>query len=374
MTIPFNVPPVTGNEAKYILEAIASKKLSGDGSFNKKCSQWFTQNYKCLAANLTPSCTASLEMSFVIIDLKPGDEVIMPSFTFTSTANAVALFGGVPVFVDIDPETLNLDVSLLEEAITPRTKAIVPVHYAGIPCDMDKVKEIAKKNNLYIIEDSAQGMFAKYKGKDLGTLGDLSAISFHETKNIVCGEGGAILVNNPDLLEKTEIVRDKGSNRQKFLRGEVDKYTWQDKGSSYLLSELSAAYLLAQLESGIEITKTRLAHWKIYNDMFLEFEEKGILTRPVLPEFSEHNAHIFYTVFSSKELQQKAHSKLSSEGIKASMHYVPLHASPAGKKYGRIGSTMKFTDAVPEKLLRFPLYRDLPMDAVERSYKVLKSL
>ncbi|MDD4976887.1 MAG: dTDP-4-amino-4,6-dideoxygalactose transaminase [Bacteriovorax sp.] len=372
--IPFNIPPVTGNESKYIMEAIANKKLSGDGAFNKKCSQWFMKNVKCLSANLTPSCTASLEMAFIIIDLKPGDEVIMPSFTFTSTANAVALFGGIPVFIDIDPETLNMDVNLIEEAITPKTKAIVPVHYAGMTCDMDKVLEIAKKNNLFVIEDAAQGMFAKYKGRHLGTLGDISAISFHETKNIVCGEGGAILINNPALMERADIVRDKGSNRQQFLRGEVDKYTWQDKGSSYLLSELAAAFLLAQLEVGEKITKTRLAHWNKYNEMFKEFEDSGMLKRQSIPEYNEHNAHIFYAVFATKELQQKVHQKLLADNIKATMHYVPLHSSPAGKKFGRIGSSMNNSDILPERLLRFPMYKDLPENVFEKCYNILKTI
>jgi dTDP-4-amino-4,6-dideoxygalactose transaminase len=372
--IPFNVPPVTGNEIKYIHEAINNKKLSGDGTFNKKCTKWFTDHMKTLSANLTPSCTASLEMAFVIIDLKPGDEVIMPSFTFTSTANAVALFGGIPVFVDIDPQTLNMDTNLIEAAITSKTKAIAPVHYAGVTCDMDAVRDIAKKHKLYVIEDDAQGMFSKYKDRDLGTLGDIAAISFHETKNIVCGEGGAILVNNPALLERTEIIRDKGSNRQQFLRGEIDKYTWQDKGSSYLLSELAAAYLYAQLEEGEAITKDRLKHWNEYNEMFAELEGSGLLTRSKIPSYNKHNAHIFYTVFATKELQQKAHSKLAEAGIKASMHYVPLHSAPAGLKLGRIGSDMKNTESIPERLLRFPLYRDLPKTAVEESFKILKSL
>ena len=372
--IPFNIPPITGKEQKYILEAIASKKLSGDGAFNKKCVEWFKNNIGCITGNLTPSCTASLEMAFVVLDLKPGDEVIMPSFTFTSTANAVSLFGGVPVFVDIDSATLNIDLTKVENAITSKTKAIVPVHYAGISCDMDQLQAISQKHGLHVVEDAAQGMFAKYKGRALGSLGDLSAISFHETKNIVCGEGGAFLVNNPKLVQKSEIVRDKGSNRQQFLRGEVDKYTWQDKGSSYLLSEISAAFLMAQLEEGKTITETRLHHWNNYFKRFYEFEKMGVLKLPTVPTYSEQNGHIFYTVFESEKLQQSVHQKLLAQEIKATTHYVPLHSSPAGKKLGRVSGSMKNSDDLPNRLLRFPMFMDLPENSADRCYDIIKSL
>ncbi len=359
MKIPFNQPPKSTNEEKYIVQAIANKKLSGEGAFNKKCADWFNTQLPTLMTVITPSCTSALEMAMVLADIGPGDEVILPSFTFTSTANVVALYGATPVFVDVDPRTLNIDPMAIEKAITPQTKVIMPVHYAGVGCEMDRIMDLASKHNIWVVEDAAQGIFASYKGKALGTWGHMAAFSFHETKNIVCGEGGALTINDPRLVARAEIVRDKGTNRQQFLNGQVDKYTWQDKGSSYLLSELAAAFLFAQLEDGIAITNKRRAIWKQYYDGLADLEAAGHLQRMIVPSECEANAHIFYFHLNSPEVRAELWKYLKEEGIQSTTHYVPLHSAPAGVKYGRTAGSLKVTDDLANRLLRLPMWADL---------------
>ncbi|XGC82389.1 dTDP-4-amino-4,6-dideoxygalactose transaminase [Bdellovibrio bacteriovorus] len=359
MKIPFNIPPKSQNEEKYIIQAIANKKLSGEGSFNKKCSEWINKNLPTLMTVITPSCTSALEMAMVLADIGPGDEVILPSFTFTSTANVVALYGAVPVFVDVDPRTMNIDPTCIEKAINPRTKVIMPVHYAGVGCEMDKIMDLANKHGIWVVEDAAQGMFASYKGKALGAWGHMAAFSYHETKNIVCGEGGALTINDPRLVKRAEIVRDKGTNRQEFLNGQVDKYTWQDKGSSYLLSELSAAFLLSQLEEGEIITNKRLAIWNQYHQGLADLEKAGHLQRMVVPEGAKANAHIYYILLNSANERAQLWSFLKEGGIQSTTHYVPLHSAPAGVKYGRVEGLMKVTDDHANRLLRLPMFADL---------------
>lgn len=375
MKIPFNRPCMVGKELDYIKEAVNNNKLSGDGYFNKKCSSYLQKYFRVSEFGggnvyITPSCTSASEMASLIIDLKNGDEVIMPSFTFTSTANAVAVYGGVPVFIDSREDTLNIDETLIEQAVTEKTKAIVPVHYAGVGCAMDKIIDIAEKYNLYVIEDNAQGLFASYKNKPLGSWGDLSAVSFHETKNIICGEGGALSVNKKYLLERAEIIREKGTNRTKFFRGEVDKYSWIEKGSSYLLSELGAGYLYGQLEKGEEITNNRLESWNYYYNSLRGLEEEGKLRLPVVPKECKHNGHIFYIILSSLKERESLGIYLKNNGIMAVSHYVPLHSSVAGKKYGRTGSKMDVTDKYSGRLLRLPMYYGLEVD--EKDYIVNK--
>lgn len=362
--IPYNVPAVVGNEVHYVNEAMKSRKLSGDGSFNKKCSEWLRSYYQVPYATLTPSCTAALEMAYLLIDLKPGDEVIMPSFTFTSTATAVTLFGAKPVFVDVD-STLNLDLSKVEEAITSKTKAICPVHYAGTSCDIKKLRDIIGSRDIYIVEDAAQALGASYRDQKLGGTGDIAALSFHETKNVVCGEGGALIVKNPALIDRAEILKDKGTNRQRFLRGQVDKYTWQDKGSSYLLGELPAAYLLAQFEKLTEITDARLKVWNRYFQNLRELADIGTISLPKIPEYSQHNAHIFYLLTESEDIRFKLSQYLKDMNILAIPHYVPLHSAPAGIKFGRVSGTMEHTDSLANRLLRLPLFYDLNLDSVD---------
>ncbi|WP_415061364.1 dTDP-4-amino-4,6-dideoxygalactose transaminase [Bdellovibrio sp.] len=364
MKIPFNIPPKSSNEEKYISQAIANKKLSGEGSFNKKCVEWFNKSLPTLMTVITPSCTSALEMAMVLAEIGPGDEVILPSFTFTSTANVVALYGAIPVFVDIDPRTLNIDPQAIAKAVTPRTKVIMPVHYAGIGCEMDKIMEIAQKHNIWVVEDAAQGIFASYKGKALGTWGHMAAFSFHETKNIVCGEGGALTINDPRLVARAEIVRDKGTNRQQFLNGQVDKYTWQDKGSSYLLSELAAAFLLSQLEEGEQITAKRQAAWKKYYDGLADLEAAGHLKRMHVPAEAKGNAHIFYIVLNSVTEKASLWSYLKEAGIQSTTHYVPLHSAPAGIKYGRVSGSMSVTDDLANRMLRLPMFADLSSEDV----------
>lgn len=359
MKIPFNIPPKSSNEEKYISQAIANKKLSGEGSFNKKCVDWFNKNIPTLMTVITPSCTSALEMAMVLADVKPGDEVILPSFTFTSTANVVALYGATPVFVDVDPLTMNISPAEIEKALTPRTRVIMPVHYAGVGCEMDKIMALANKNNIWVVEDAAQGIFASYKGKSLGSWGHMAAFSFHETKNIVCGEGGALTINDPRLLARAEIVRDKGTNRQQFLNGQVDKYTWQDKGSSYLLSELAAAFLLSQLEEGEQITARRMAIWNQYHAGLADLEKEGRLQRMTIPADCKANAHIYYMLLNSAEVRSALWTHLKEAGIQATTHYVPLHSAPAGVKYGRISGSLKVTDDQADRLLRLPMYADL---------------
>ncbi|HWU44809.1 MAG TPA: dTDP-4-amino-4,6-dideoxygalactose transaminase [Bdellovibrio sp.] len=365
MKIPFNIPPHSHNEEKYISQAIAHKKLSGDGVFNKKCAEWLKTHLHCPMAVITPSCTSALEMAMVLANIGPGDEVILPSFTFTSTANVVALYGSIPVFVDIDPRTMNIDVNALEKAITPKTKVVMPVHYAGVGCEMDKIMALSEKYNFIVVADAAQAIFASYKGKPLGAWGHMSAYSFHETKNIVCGEGGALIINDPRFVERAEIVRDKGTNRQQFLNGQVDKYTWQDKGSSYLQSELAAAFLLSQLEEGEQITARRLQHWNQYHQGFAKLEKAGQLTRMQIPADCQANAHIYYILLNTVEERAALWSYLKEHGIQSTTHYVPLHSAPAGLRFGRVAGSMKVTDDLANRMLRMPMFADLTPEDIQ---------
>jgi dTDP-4-amino-4,6-dideoxygalactose transaminase len=362
MHIPFNKPFATGNELAYIQEAIEKAHLSGDGRFTKQCNKWIEETLGVKKALLTHSCTAALEMAAILADIQPGDEVIMPSYTFVSTANAFVLRGGVPVFVDIRQDTLNLDERLIEAAITPRTKAIVPVHYAGVGCDMDVIMEIATRYNLIVIEDAAQAMLSSYKGRALGSIGHMAAVSFHETKNLISGEGGALLINDDRFLERAEIIREKGTNRSKFFRGEVDKYTWVDVGSSYLPSELIAAFLWAQLESGFNITERRLAIWNRYNDAFAALETAGIVRRPVIPAGCEHNAHMYYLLLDDPERRDPTIAALKALGVGTVFHYVPLDSAPAGQRYARKHGELTQTHELSERLVRLPLWAGLEPD------------
>jgi len=368
MKIPFNRPPITLKGIEYIRTALGHERLSGEGYFNETCQTWFKSYFKCEAAFLTPSCTSALEMGMMLMGIKPGDEVILPSFTFTSTATAIVLFGGVPVFIDSDPHTMNMDVTLIEKAITLKTKAILPVHYAGVSCDMDNIMAIADKYKLWVMADAAQCMGSFYDGKPLGSFGHLSAFSFHDTKNIVCGEGGALIINDPSFVKRAEIIRDKGTNRKSFFRGEVDKYSWVDLGSSYLLSEFSAAYLLSQLESLEEITYNRIQIWNYYQEELEEFEDKGLLRRPVIPDYTQHNAHIYYMIFPTEKASDDLKSFLNCKGVMASTHYVPLHSSDAGRKFGRFLEPITVVNRQANCLLRLPLYYG--MTAKEYSYVI----
>ena len=357
--IPFNKPFLTGNEIKYITEAHSLGQLAGDGKFTKLCSIWLENRTGCHKALLTHSCTAALEMSAILIDIKPGDEVIMPSFTFVSTANAFVLRGGVPVFVDIRPDTLNIDESLIEAAITNKTKAIVPVHYAGISCEMDTIMEIAKKYKLYVIEDAAQGISASYKGKPLGSIGHLGCYSFHETKNIISGEGGALLINDSSLTERAEIIREKGTNRSKFFQGEIDKYTWIGIGSSYLPGEITAAFLWAQMQNADNITTNRITIWDRYHSAFSSFEELGLLRRPIVPDYIIHNAHMYYLLLPNHISRANFISEMRKNNINCVFHYVPLHSSPSGKLYGRIHQSLNITNMQSFRLVRLPFFLQL---------------
>lgn len=355
-TTPFNKPYITGKEVDNILQAHRNGKLAGDGDFTKKCEKWIENHSGSRRAMLAHSCTAALEMSALLLDLKVGDEVIMPSFTFVSTANAFVLRGAVPVFVDIRKDTLNIDENLIEAAITPKTKAIVAVHYAGVGCEMDRIIAIAKKYSLKVIEDAAQGVMASYKDKALGSIGDMGTFSFHETKNIQCGEGGALLVNNPDYTIEAEIIREKGTDRSRFFRGEVDKYTWQSVGSSYLPGELSAAFLYEQMCSAESITSIRLKIWHRYHDDFAALEDSGKLRRPYIPEGCIHNAHMYYLLLPNETTRTQLIQKLKSLGIMAVIHYVPLHSSPAGKRFSRAHGSLQLTEDLSSRLLRLPLW------------------
>ena len=354
--IPFNRPFVTGQEYVYLQKAIANGHLSGNGEFTKKCQQWLESNIGCYKSLLTHSCTGALEMAAILADIHPGDEVIMPSYTFVSTANAFVLRGGVPVFVDIRPDTLNIDESKIEEAITSKTKAIVPVHYAGVGVQMDLINEIAHKYNLLVIEDAAQGVMSSYKSKALGSLGHLAAISFHETKNVISGEGGALLINHPEFAERAEIIWEKGTNRSQFFRGQVDKYTWVDVGSSYLPSEINAAFLWAQLEAAEEIKERRLAVWQQYHQAFADLEAQNKVRRPIIPADCEHNAHMYYLLLPDLESRTILIDKLKEYDINSVFHYVPLHSSPAGKKYGKISGDLIYTNELSNRLVRLPLW------------------
>ncbi|WP_413293792.1 dTDP-4-amino-4,6-dideoxygalactose transaminase [Bdellovibrio sp. HCB185ZH] len=364
MKIPFNLPPHTHNEEKYISQAIANRKLSGEGAFNKKVVEWFKNHLKCEMAVITPSCTSALEMAMVLANIGPGDEVILPSFTFTSTANVIALYGAIPVFIDIDPKTMNMDVDAMEKALTPKTKVVMPVHYAGVACEMDRIMALSEKRGFIVVADAAQAIFSSYKGKPTGAWGHMAAYSFHETKNIVCGEGGALVINDKRFVERAEIVRDKGTNRQQFLNGQVDKYTWQDKGSSYLQSELAVAFLYAQLEEGEKITAHRLAHWNQYHQGFADLEKQGHLTRMQVPGDCQTNAHIYYFLCKSAEERAKLWAYLKESDIQSTTHYVPLHSAPAGLKFGRVAGSMAVTDDLANRMLRMPMFEDLKKEEV----------
>lgn len=354
--IPFNKIYLTGKELEYISQSHETGNLSGDGVFTHKASEWLENYTKTRRALITHSCTAALEMSALLADIQPGDEVIMPSYTFVSTANAFVLRGGIPVFVDIREDTLNIDETLIETAITSRTKAIVPVHYAGVGCEMDSIMLIAKKYNLLVIEDAAQGVMASYKGRALGSIGHIGAYSFHETKNIISGEGGAILVNDDRFALRAEIIREKGTNRSQFYRGQVDKYTWQDIGSSYLPGEDVAAFLYAQLEKADEITQKRIDIWNIYHEALEELEQKGDLRRPVIPQECQHNAHMYYVLFNSLKQRTEIIKRFKNQDIHPVFHYIPLHSAPAGKRFSRVYGELKNTDSSSERILRLPLW------------------
>lgn len=358
-SIPFNLPFSTGKEIEYLQQAIATKKLSGNGKFTQKCQNWLESQTGCQKALLTHSCTAALEMAALLADIQPGDEVIMPSYTFVSTANAFVLRGGIPVFVDIRPDTLNIDETKIEQAITNKTKAIVPVHYAGVGCEMDVIMALAQKYNLLVIEDAAQGMISFYKNKPLGSIGHLAAVSFHDTKNIISGEGGALLINDPKLIERSEIIWEKGTNRSQFFRGEVDKYSWVDVGSSYLPSELNAAFLWAQLEKAKAITQKRLNLWNYYDLAFKELESEGLLRCPIIPQECQHNGHIYYLILEDLTTRIDLIEQLKQVGIGAVFHYIPLHDSIAGKKFGRVAGEMTVTNDLANRLLRLPMFIDL---------------
>jgi dTDP-4-amino-4,6-dideoxygalactose transaminase len=354
--IPFNKPYLVGNELQYIEEACRLNKLSGDGAFTKKCQAWLEEHTGCKRALLTQSGTAALEMAAMLIDTQPGDEIILPSFTFVSTANAFLLRGGVPVFVDIRSDTLNIDESKIEAAITPKTKAIVPVHYAGVGCNMSAINEIAQRHNLYVIEDAAQAMIASYQHQALGTLGHLAALSFHDTKNIISGEGGALLINDAKFFDRAEIIREKGTDRGRFFRGEIDKYTWQDIGSSFLPSEIIAAFLWAQLQEAENITQRRMQIWNNYHAGLQALEQAGRLRRPIVPQDCQHNAHMYYLLLPDPENKTKLKTFLAENGVGTATHYVPLHSSPAGQKYAKTHGILTITDTLPDQLIRLPLW------------------
>ena len=371
-TIPFNRPYMTGKELLYITEAHSDQMLAGDGPFTKRCHGWLEERTGCSKALLTHSCTAALEMTALLLNIEPGDEIIMPSYTFVSTANAFVLRGGVPVFVDIRKDTLNMDEHLVEAAITTRTKAIAPVHYAGVACEMDTIMSIAKRNGLKVIEDAAQGVMASYKGRALGSIGDLGAYSFHETKNVISGEGGALLVNDPELALRAEIIREKGTDRSRFFRGEVDKYTWQEVGSSFLPGELIAAFLWAQLEEADRITQDRLASWQRYHEMLESLESKGVLRRPIVPDDCQHNAHMYYVLLAPEIDRQKVLDEFKRNDIGAVFHYVPLHSSPAGQRYGRAHGELYVTNSSSERLIRLPLWVGITDQQQDRVVNVVK--
>ena len=363
--ISFNVPPVAGKELIYLEEAIRSKKICGDGAFTKRCSRWLEEQTGSERVLLTTSCTHATELAAILADIKPGDEVIMPSYTFVSTADAFVLRGAKAVFVDIRPDTMNIDETLIEDAVTERTKAIVPVHYAGVSCEMDTICDIAKRHNLYVIEDAAQGVMATYKSRPLGTIGDYGCYSFHETKNLSMGEGGALLIKDKANILRAEIVREKGTNRSQFFRGEIDKYTWMDAGSSYLPSELNAAYLWAQLEDAQKIYDDRMRSWNLYYEQLKPLADEGRIELPVIPEGCVHNAHMFY--IKTRDLKERTDLifYLKGKQINSVFHYIPLHSSPAGKKLGVFHGEDKYTTRESERLLRLPMYYGLGKENIE---------
>jgi dTDP-4-amino-4,6-dideoxygalactose transaminase len=357
--IKFNKPYLTGNEIPNILDAHRLNQFSGDGEYTKRCHRYLEKTFHCEKALLTHSGTAALEMSAILADLIPGDEVIMPSYTFVSTANAFVLRGAVPVFIDIREDTLNMDETKIEEAIGERTKAIVPVHYAGFGCEMDEILRVAKNHGLLVVEDAAHGFMAKYRGRYLGTIGDLGVFSFHETKNVISGEGGSLLVNAERFAERAEIIREKGTDRSKFVRGEVDKYTWVDIGSSYLPGEIIAAFLFAQFEQAAEITSNRLAIWKRYHELLEPLELAGNLRRPIIPDGCEGNGHMYYILLENEERRDSLIEFLKRDGIKAVFHFVPLHSSPAGRRYGNTKRDLITTESIAKRIVRLPLFNEL---------------
>lgn len=362
--INFNIPPFTGREMDYIKQAVENQKICGDGEFTKKCNEWVEQKTGTAKCLLTTSCTHAIELTALLADIKEGDEIIMPSYTFVSTADAFVLRGAKIVFVDIRPDTMNIDEKLIEDAITERTKAIVPVHYAGVSCEMDTIMDIAKRHNLLVIEDAAQGIMASYKGKALGAIGDMGCFSFHETKNFSMGEGGALLLQDEKYIENAEIFREKGTDRSKYYRGQVDKYRWMNYGSSYLPSDMNAAYLWAQLELADEMTNDRLARWNQYNDLLQPLKERGILELPVVPDGCVHNAHMYYA--KAKDLNERTAllDFLKENGILSVFHYIPLHSAPAGLKFGRFHGEDKYTTSESERLFRLPMYYRLKEEEV----------
>lgn len=374
--IRFNIPPYVGKEEEYMKKAIENHKICGDGQFTKMCNEWIEERTGTAKALLTTSGTQALEMSALLADIQPGDEVILPSYTFVSTANAFVLRGAKLVFVDIRPDTMNIDEKLIEDAITDKTKAIVPVHYAGVGCEMDTIMDIAKRHNLIVIEDAAQGVNAYYKNRALGSIGDYGCYSFHETKNYSMGEGGAILINNEKQVEDAEIIREKGTDRSRFFRGQVDKYTWVSIGSSFLPSDINAAYLMAQLEMAAEINENRLASWNRYNEGLADLAKEGVIELPYIPEGCQHNAHMFYIKTKDMEERKKLITFLKERDIAAVFHYIPLHSAPAGLKYGRFHGEDRYTTKESERLLRLPMYYNLEesdqqkvMDAIHAFYR-----
>ncbi|PLR30538.1 dTDP-4-amino-4,6-dideoxygalactose transaminase [Chimaeribacter coloradensis] len=358
--IPFNAPPVVGTEIDYMQSAMSSGKLCGDGGYTRRCQQWIEQNFNCPKVLLTPSCTASLEMAALLLDIKAGDEVIMPSYTFVSTANAFVLRGAKIVFVDIRPDTMNIDETKIEAAITEQTRAIVPVHYAGVACEMDTIMALAEKYRLYVVEDAAQGVMSKYKGKALGTIGHIGCFSFHETKNYTAGgEGGATLINDRALIERAEIIREKGTNRSQFFRGQVDKYTWRDIGSSFLMSDLQAGYLWAQLEAADRINQRRLLLWTNYYEALSRLAKQGRIALPAIPANCVHNAHMFYIKLRDIAERDALIAYMKEAEIMTVFHYIPLHSSPAGEQFGRFAGEDRFTTAESERLVRLPLFYNL---------------
>ena len=374
--IPFNVPPFLGTETDFLTQAINNHKICGDGPFTKECHAWLEKKTGAAKALLTTSCTDALEMAALLLDIKPGDEVILPSFTFCSTADAFALRGAKLVFVDIRPDTMNIDENKIEDAITEKTKAIVPVHYAGVACEMDTILDIARRHGIKVVEDAAQAVMSEYKGQALGAIGDFGCYSFHETKNYSMGEGGAILIKDPAKIEEAEILREKGTNRSVFLRGQIDKYTWVNYGSSYLPSDMNAAYLWAQLKEADKINNDRLASWQKDYDAFEELEKEGFVQRPIVPAECKHNAHMFY--LKAKDLEERTAliSFLKENGVLAVFHYIPLHSAPAGQKFGVFHGEDKYTTAEANRLLRLPMYYGLTdsdiskvIDTVLKFYK-----
>lgn len=366
MTIPFNRPFATGHEHRYIEDAIAAAHLSADGQFSRQCREWLEQRTGASAALLVHSATAALELATIVAGLGPGDEVIMPSYTFVSTANAVAMRGATPVFVDIRPDTLNLDETLVADAVGPATRALLPVHYAGVGADVRKLGAIAEQRGLWLIEDAAQGLMAGFEGKPLGTFGALGALSFHETKNVTSGEGGALLVNVPGLVRLAQVARDKGTDRADFMQGLTDRYTWIDKGSAYGMSDLNAAFLWAQLESADEITRRRMAVWMAYHEAFLAMEGRGLVRRPFIPEGAVHNAHMYYLLVEDKTTRDRLIEGLARRGVQAVFHYVPLHDSPAGMRFGRSHGLLRVTTDVAGRLVRLPLWTGMKEAHVAR--------